>query len=92
MEVTWRVERPLAMTSASVSEERPARSMVVMSSALSSSSDSRMRASSEGSSGLISALASSFFAGFLAPVFAGAFAGVFLARGLGGAAFLLAGI
>lgn len=87
MEATWRVERPLAMTNASVSEERPARSMVVMSSALSSSSDSRMRVSSDGSSGAISGLAAAFFA----PVLVGALAADVLARGLG-AAVLRAGI
>src|SRR5579871_6291295 len=43
MDMTWREERPLAITAASQSEERPSRSMVTMASALSSSKDAMMR-------------------------------------------------
>src|ERR1700761_2349382 len=46
MDATWRDERPVAMTSASASDERPSRSMVTMSSALSSSSALTMRSRS----------------------------------------------
>src|SRR6185312_7850838 len=43
--ITWREERPDATTAASQSEERPARLMVTISSALSSSSEATMRLS-----------------------------------------------
>src|SRR5580693_1418353 len=45
MAATWREERPDAITAASHSAERPSRSMVTMFSALSSSSEARMRVS-----------------------------------------------
>src|SRR5689334_25382611 len=46
MAATWREDRPVAITSASASEERPSRSMTTMSSALSSSSEMRTRSRS----------------------------------------------
>src|ERR1700741_2351284 len=51
MAATWRVLVPLATTSAAASDERPFRSIVTMSSALSSSREFRMRASKSGSPG-----------------------------------------
>jgi len=64
MEATWRVERPVAMTIASQNEARPVRSIVEISSALSSSSDVRMRESS-----VVSGAAAFFAATFLATAF-----------------------
>src|SRR5262245_42031864 len=43
MDMTWREERPLAITAASQRDERPYRLMVTMASALSSSKDATMR-------------------------------------------------
>src|SRR6185312_13533827 len=43
MAATWRDERPEAITAASARAERPSRSMATMFSALSSSSEARMR-------------------------------------------------
>src|ERR1700742_1654051 len=45
MAPTWREERPLAITAASHNAERPSRSMVTTFSALSSSSEARIRCS-----------------------------------------------
>jgi len=84
--MTWRLERPEAITTASHSEERPARSMVTISSALSSSSEIRMRFRSSVSGAALRATGLAA-AGFLALAFALAGAG-FFADGL---AFLAAG-
>jgi hypothetical protein len=72
MDITWRVERPEAITTASHSEERSARLMVTMSSALSSSSEVLMRSSSADCGG-----AFLVFGLFLA-AFSEGFAAVFL--------------
>jgi hypothetical protein len=91
MDMTWRLERPDAITTASHSEERPARSMVTISSALSSSSEMRMRFKSSVSGAALRATGLAA-AGFLALALdlagAGFFAGAFAFLV---AAFLLAG-
>ena len=93
MAETWREERPDAITAASHREVRPSRSMVTIFSALSSSSETRMRfKSSLGGAGFLAGgflpsgfLTSGFLAGglgplaFLAGVFLDFFAGTFLA-------------
>jgi len=93
MALTWREERPEAITAASHSAERPSRSMVTMFSALSSSSETRMRFSRSvccagfcfvclRASGATCATAAFLGAGFRATFFAGFFAGfltIFLA-------------
>jgi hypothetical protein len=77
MALTWREERPEAITAASHSAERPSRSMVTIFSALSSSSEVRIRFSSSlgGADFLTGAtaafLAATFFTGFFAGFFAG---------------------
>src|SRR4029450_6442488 len=50
-DATWRADRPVPMTIASHSDERPLRSIVTMSSALSSSREEMMRARSGDSVG-----------------------------------------
>jgi hypothetical protein len=66
MALTWREERPEAITAASHRAERPSRSMVMMFSALSSSSEVRMRFSrSLCGAGLLAGAAAFFGAGFL---------------------------
>jgi hypothetical protein len=84
MAPTWREERPEAITAASHSAVRPSRSMVTIFSALSSSSDARMRRSrSLCGAGFLAETAGFWAAGFLAAgfftVFADFFAGTFLA-------------
>src|SRR5271156_2378131 len=68
MAVTWRDERPEAITAASHSAERPSSAMVTMFSALSSSSEARMRRRrSLGAAGLRAGLgAADFFLAGLA--------------------------
>src|SRR5450432_3065123 len=91
MAPTWREERPEAITAASHRAERPCRSMVTIFSALSSSSEVRMRLSrSLCGVGFLTGAATAFFttgffgASFLgASFFAGCFAG-FLAVCLAG--------
>jgi hypothetical protein len=80
MAPTWRDDRPEAITAASHSAERPSRSMVTIFSALSSSSETRMRLSR-----------SLCGAGFFATAAAGFFAAGFFAAGFLGADFLGAG-
>jgi hypothetical protein len=88
MALTWREERPEAITAASHSAERPSRSMVTIFSALSSSREVRMRLSrSLGAAalrapaadflgiGFLTAFGAGFFAGFPAGFLAGFFAG-----------------
>src|ERR1700759_3963514 len=88
MAATWRDERPDAITAASHSAERPSRSMVTMFSALSSSSDVRMRFSrSLCGAGFLGAGAAAFFG---AAFFAGFFTAAFLAAGFFAGAFLAA--
>src|SRR5258705_11360270 len=88
MALTWREERPEAITAASHSAERPSRSMVTIFSALSSSNDVRMRFSrSLGAAGFLvclracgaaaGVLRAGFFAGFLRLVLAGCLVGFF---------------
>src|SRR5882757_7491323 len=89
MALTWREERPEAITAASHSAERPSRSMVTIFSALSSSNDVKMRFSrSLGAAGFLvclcacgaaaaGVLRAGFFAGFLRLVLAGCLAGFF---------------
>jgi hypothetical protein len=98
MDWTWRLERPEATITTSQSEERPARLMVTMSSALSSSSEFliRLRRSLSGTAILfalaLTPWAFAFGFGFglaLAGFFAGAFLGDFLTGLL--TAFLAAG-
>src|SRR5450432_3368821 len=86
MEATWRDDRPVAMTSASASDDRPPSGIVTMSSALSSSSDRRMRSSSASSASYKGWIAAFFMAAFLE---IGFLAADFLAAGL--AVFGLAG-
>jgi len=79
MAPTWREERPEAITAASHSAVRPSRSMVTIFSALSSSSDARMRRSrSLCGAGFLAETAGFLAAGFFT-VFADFFAGTFLA-------------
>src|SRR5471032_321424 len=106
MDMTWRLERPEAITTASHSEERPARSMVTISSALSSSSEVRMRLSRSVSGaalrapGFFGAVALDFaldwaLAGLFAVFLAGAFFAAFLptlATGFLAAFFFFAGL
>src|SRR5579862_6745985 len=66
MDATWRDERPLAITIASQNAARPVRSIVAISSALSSSSDFRMREIRVGSAA--AGLGLAFFGARLAPV------------------------
>jgi hypothetical protein len=96
MALTWREERPEAITAASHSAERPSRSMVTIFSALLSSSEVsiRFRRSLGGAGFLIGAatsfLGATFFAGFFTGFFAGflaTFLTVFLADFLAGAFF-----
>src|SRR5665213_1404018 len=91
MEATWREERPEAITTLSASEERPVRSMVTTCSALSSSSEARMRVISSEACALGAgslAFLTFFGAGLRAACFfaAGFFAVGFLATGRGAAA------
>jgi hypothetical protein len=66
MALTWREERPEAITAASHSAERPSRSMVMIFSALSSSSDVRTRFSrSLCGAGLLAGATAFWGAGFL---------------------------
>src|ERR1700743_1715804 len=104
MAATWREERPDAITAASHKAERPSRSMVMMSSALSSSSDARIRfRRSLCGAGALAGAAGFLGAGFLTDFLvdlgtaflAGAFlAGAFLAGapfgGVGGLGFFSA--
>src|SRR5471032_2881781 len=85
MALTWREERPEAITAASHSAERPSKSMVTMFSALSSSSEVRIRfSSSVGGAGFLTGAAADFFGTtFFTGFFAGFFAG-FLTAFLGG--------
>jgi hypothetical protein len=86
MAPTWREERPEAITAASHRAVRPSRSMVTIFSALSSSSEARIRFSSSlcgaaffegaGAFGTAGAFLAAF-AGFLAIFFADFFAGTF---------------
>jgi hypothetical protein len=70
MALTWREERPEAMTAASHSAERPSRSMVMMFSALSSSSDVKIRfRRSLGGAGFFAGAAAFLGAGFLGASF-----------------------
>jgi hypothetical protein len=94
MDWTWRLERPDAITTWSQSEERPSRSMVTISSALSSSSEAlmRFRRSLSGAAIFLERaevpLLGSFFAvGFLGDFFAG-FLAAFLGAGFLVLAFL----
>src|ERR1700722_12518009 len=95
MDITCRVERPLAITAASHSDERPARSTVTISSALSSSSEATMRRiNSLGGAAFAGAALTGadgfFFAGFaFAGLGAGLAAGFFAFAGLAFAAFFL---
>src|ERR1700761_9263079 len=87
MAATWREERPDAITAASHKAERPSRSMVMMSSALSSSSDARIRfRRSLCGAGALAGAAGFLGAGFLTDFLVGletAFlAGAFLADAL----------
>src|SRR4051794_31225510 len=67
MAATWREERPEAMTAASHSAERPSRSMVTTFSALSSSSEARIRSSSAlGGVRFFAGAGAAFFTGFFA--------------------------
>src|SRR5579872_3560973 len=67
MALTWREERPDAITAASHSAERPSRSMVTTFSALSSSSEARIRLSRSLCRAGLAAIAATFLAlGFLA--------------------------
>jgi len=71
MALTWREERPEAITAASHRAERPSRSMVMIFSALSSSSEVRMRFSrSLCGAGLLAGAAAFFGAGFLTDLLA----------------------
>jgi hypothetical protein len=94
MALTWREDRPEAITAASHSAERPSRSMVTIFSALSSSREVRMRLSrslggadfcfvclraSGATCAAATFLGATFFAGFLA-----GFLAVFLAPPLAG--------
>jgi hypothetical protein len=97
MALTWREERPEAITAASHNADRPSRSMVTMFSALSSSREVRMRFSrSLGAAALRAGaaaagfLASGFRAAFGAGFLAGFFAGFFAGAGIFFAAFALA--
>src|SRR5471032_3589781 len=75
MALTWREYRPEAITAASHSAERPSRSMVTMFSALSSSSEVRIRFSSSlGGAGFLTGAVADFLA-FFTGFFAGFFAG-----------------
>jgi hypothetical protein len=100
MALTWREERPEAITAASHSADRPSRSMVTIFSALLSSSEVRIRfRRSLGGAGFLTGatagfLGATFFAGFFTGFFAGFLAGfltsfltVFLADFLAGAFF-----
>jgi hypothetical protein len=77
MALTWREDRPEAITAASHSAERPSRSMVTIFSALSSSREVRMRLSrSLGGADFLTGgtavfLGATFFAGFFAGFLAG---------------------
>jgi hypothetical protein len=89
MALTWREERPDAITAASHRAERPSRSMVTIFSALSSSSEVRIRFSrSLCAAGFLvclracgaaaaGVLRAGFFAGFLRLVLAGGLVGFF---------------
>ena len=97
MAPTWREERPDAITAASHSEERPSRLMVTIFSALSSSSEIRMRSSRSlcvaffagaGLTRVWTAFFAAFFAGFLTGFGAGFGAG--FATGFFAGAFLTA--
>src|SRR3954463_6755631 len=92
MAATWREDRPDATTAASHSAERPSRFIVTISSALSSSSDTRMRFSKSLSvggaatffgtglgAGFLTDFFTGFGAGFLTGFFADFLAGAFLA-------------
>src|ERR1700760_3385714 len=85
MEATWREERPDAITAASQIDERPSRSMVTIFSALSSSSEVRMRFNN---SLCLAAGAACAAAGLFA---AGLVAGFLALAGLAGLAGFLAG-
>jgi hypothetical protein len=93
MDMTWRLERPEAITTASQSEERSARLMVTISSALSSSSEALIRRRRSVSGAAIFFAPALTLVRALAGFFAGAFLGDFLAGFLTAllAAFLAAG-
>src|SRR5580693_8694135 len=85
MAPTWREERPEAITAASHKAERPSRSMVTIFSALSSSSDARMRVNSSLCGALFGfsrfgAMATAFF---FAPSLRGLWAGFLADFGAG---------
>src|SRR5665213_3598962 len=77
MDMTWRLERPEAITTASQSEERPSRLMVTISSALSSSSEVLTRRSKSVSGAGLARTGAGFGAGFGPAFFAGFFPGFF---------------
>src|ERR1700722_6945921 len=91
MDMTWGGERPEAITTASHSEERPAKSTVTISSALSSSSEVLMRSSSADCGGgaflALGLLGAAFWEGFAAGFLPG-FLPVFLPGFFGAADFL----
>jgi hypothetical protein len=93
MALTWREDRPEAMTAASQSAERPLRSMVTIFSALSSSREVRMRLSRSlcGAGLRADAAAAGFLGiGFLTVLAAVFFACFFAETGIFFAAFALA--